>query len=775
MDKISGVTTLPPSVSKAISDSMSSRRKEAALEVEKMVKASCENQHIGGCKPGSLSSHESSVLRLVDDLIHQYVSDTSSVQSKKGGVLCLAAVAVGLAGGKSDVTQSEAMLGAMVPVLLACATDLDTGVRYYGLEAMYNVIKSTKPAVLRHCVEILETLFKVCDDSDPKNQNAAIFVSDLLKDALSDSPQDSLVVMKDILDTLVGFCVPYMHGVGGDVEEAHAQRKVFLLGWFSFIDGLSFANMYFSSIVPNLVPILILYNTDSLVPEVKHPAKKLLDHVFSDIQSSAPGQFPVQELLESLADGIIGTHELSLDLMLSTSVTLAALGWVEELIRVFPDEAWPCHAKLVKCCLKCLDEPSHGDGISQKRLEMACSLNTSLQESSMMHQVTVIESLSLLDIVIEKFGSSAEEIAKLEALRWMALLLGYYSSKRESGKVETAEHSYTSRPEMPVNDIPKLMLLHVLTQALSSDSDGIVEQGVIVLSVLSSLNSSSQPSEPSSSISQDGLALTMRTILTVFDGPDGAVLLKRKGGLILEKLSDLLTSQKLVVALLTELKLYTSSMKPANQQEGEDLEILIIQAITIMLLTSDKMESCRSLLISGTDQGRIFRKQIYNGFSPSISGSLTIAMLSKNYHLAHSIVSSLVRRDICRSTVTAMKIVVFELSQFVSLFESPAFAPTRLDLMMHSYEGGCTALRSCMMSILMILPQGGDAFAALHKRLNLVLSMHDSSSASWAKDKKNKFLHYTVGTESTKEGSELIHNDTIVQQIVDTFVAKIHK
>lgn len=78
----------------------------------------------------------------------------------QGGLLCLAAIAVGLG------AQNEEFLGEIVPPVLESFVDQDARVRYYGLESLYNIAKVSRGAFNRFFAETFDSLFRLCADSE---------------------------------------------------------------------------------------------------------------------------------------------------------------------------------------------------------------------------------------------------------------------------------------------------------------------------------------------------------------------------------------------------------------------------------------------------------------------------------------------------------------------------------------------------------------------------------------------------------------------------------
>lgn len=130
MPAATAANVLPPSVVRNLSDKLYERRKAAALEVERLV-ATAEPETLG---------------KIVDRLVGYTRSANSN--ARKGGLLCLAATAVGLAGaGGGDGAAAGlpmALLGQLLSPVLEALRDPDARTRFYALEALYNVIRAAR-------------------------------------------------------------------------------------------------------------------------------------------------------------------------------------------------------------------------------------------------------------------------------------------------------------------------------------------------------------------------------------------------------------------------------------------------------------------------------------------------------------------------------------------------------------------------------------------------------------------------------------------------------
>ncbi|KAL0018783.1 hypothetical protein WJX77_010592 [Trebouxia sp. C0004] len=159
---------LPHSVVRAIGDKLYEKRKCAALEVEQLVKSL------------AAAGNTKRVGQIIDKLIEDFAFSPQA-NYRKGGLLCLAATAVGLANNNQEFLQR------IVPPVLNSFTDQDSRVRYYACEALYNIAKVAREGFMIFFHDVFDALFRLCADSEANVQNAAQFLDNLVKDIVTAS------------------------------------------------------------------------------------------------------------------------------------------------------------------------------------------------------------------------------------------------------------------------------------------------------------------------------------------------------------------------------------------------------------------------------------------------------------------------------------------------------------------------------------------------------------------------------------------------------------
>uniref|UniRef100_A0A0A0KTT5 Uncharacterized protein n=1 Tax=Cucumis sativus TaxID=3659 RepID=A0A0A0KTT5_CUCSA len=144
------LSVIPAFVLRNLSDKLYEKRKNAALEVEGIVK-----------QLASAGDHEK--ITAVINLLTNDFTMSPQANHRKGGLIGLAAATVGLS---SDASQH---LEQIVPPVLNSFSDQDSRVRYYACEALYNIAK------------IFDALCKLSADSDANVQSAAHLLDRLVK------------------------------------------------------------------------------------------------------------------------------------------------------------------------------------------------------------------------------------------------------------------------------------------------------------------------------------------------------------------------------------------------------------------------------------------------------------------------------------------------------------------------------------------------------------------------------------------------------------------
>ena len=108
-------------------------------------------------------------------VLGQDFATSQNPHSRKGGLIGLAAIAVGLGKDTGQYTED------LIHPILACFCDPDLRVRYYACESLYNVVKVARGAILPQFTDIFGALSKLACDSEQSVKNATELLDRLMK------------------------------------------------------------------------------------------------------------------------------------------------------------------------------------------------------------------------------------------------------------------------------------------------------------------------------------------------------------------------------------------------------------------------------------------------------------------------------------------------------------------------------------------------------------------------------------------------------------------
>ena len=197
---------LPGTIVRNLSDRLYDKRKTAALEIEQMMKDMLTNEDDDGI--------ESIMTLLVRDFAQSPVANF-----RKGGLIGLAATAVGLA--SSDSGQ---YLKKVVPPVLVCFSDPDSRVRYYACESLYTIAKVARGSIIEFFNDLFDGLCKLSSDPDPNVKNGAQLLDRLVKDIVAES---------DTFD--IHTFIPLLRG---RIKQVNPFIRQFLIGWIVMLDSV---------------------------------------------------------------------------------------------------------------------------------------------------------------------------------------------------------------------------------------------------------------------------------------------------------------------------------------------------------------------------------------------------------------------------------------------------------------------------------------------------------------------------------------------------------
>jgi len=398
---------LPTTIVRAIGDKLYDRRKTAALEVEGLIK--------------NLAAQGNSyrISLIVNRLVNDYAFSPQT-NYRKGGLLSLAAATVALA----DLNQDDRKqyMDTVIPAVLNSLVDQDARVRYYALEALFNIAKVTREGFMPFFADTFEALFRLSADMDSAVHQATTYLDNLLKDIVTASPNFDV---DDFVPQLREFLAVH------DMKQC-----MFLLRWITLL--VSVPDVDLLSHLPQLLGGL-LDTMQNEWHEVREAARKALEDFLADIRQGQSVDF------NSLANVLCQRAEGS-----NPMVQLTCMAWLKELVALAKPALKAQYADILSAVLPTL---------SHSKLEIreeAKATNESLLDLPPEWQPH--DTRQVLAVVSAEMGSE-REVTRLAALNWMTALL----AKSRATVMESLD-----------------MLLPALLDALSASSERVVVESLTV-------------------------------------------------------------------------------------------------------------------------------------------------------------------------------------------------------------------------------------------------------------------------------------------------------
>eukprot|EP01111_Echinosteliopsis_oligospora_P017453 TRINITY_DN7564_c0_g1_i1.p1 TRINITY_DN7564_c0_g1~~TRINITY_DN7564_c0_g1_i1.p1 ORF type:complete len:699 (-),score=172.12 TRINITY_DN7564_c0_g1_i1:78-2174(-) len=360
-------TPIPPNTYRNLCDKLYDRRKLGATEIETLVK------DLNNVK------NEEGIKAVIKALTSDF-SDSPQGHNKKGGLIGLAAAAIGLG------SQAHNYILHLAPPVLRCFTDQDSRVRYYACESLYNIAKVTRGKVLFFFNEIFDGLCKLAADPDPNVKSGAQLLDRLIKDIVTETAVFDMDRFIPLLHERVYVTNPFC--------------RQFLVGWILVLESVPDINLlqYLPKFLDGMFVMLKDQNKD-----IRAEVDTVLSEFLTELRTAPNVDYG------SLVKTVI-YHSTSPD----DYTRLKALTWVNEFILVGKEHLLPYSAQILSGILPCL---SHDVAEIE---EAAARANTLLLD--------VVKSTDQ-DIPIQAFISSTTAQflnqwvpTRISALHWVLML-----------------------------------------------------------------------------------------------------------------------------------------------------------------------------------------------------------------------------------------------------------------------------------------------------------------------------------------------------------------
>ena len=671
-NNLSSESPLPPLVQRALGDRSYEKRKNAALEVEAMVKSLAETAANSNSN-GNANSTSSEQHKMISSLIHILSKDfcpSMNVHFRKGGLIGLAATAIGL----MPQQLTSAYLEFLIQPVLICFDDPEPRVRYYACESLYNIIKVARESVLPYFNIIFEGVATVLADTDDEVREGANLLDRLVKDIVTECEAFSVEKFLPLLQNYIRRTNPFLRNL--------------VVSWITVLDGIPDVCMI--DYLPDFLDGLFNMLSDSSL-DIRQAADSALSNFLKELIESRVVEFG--PIISILVFQCMSKERLN---------RLTSITWLSELIH-HPnsggDALLPFHAEVLGAILHCIsDQEIEIRKVSERSNSDLLNL---VRETNHGFELRI-----LLETLTKELTGKDDVPTKMAVLRWINMLLE---------KRRRAMDEYISQ------------LMPALLQLLSDQSDGVVLLTVQVLSRIS-LSGGNICDEVQ-------FKMVIKSILALFKADRrlletrGSLIVRRLCVLLNAKsvyliMSEIISSydlsaengdsftlefvatmvQTLNLILLTasELNNLRQLLENSFTSDGENLEV------------SSRSSAGR---YQAKNEGAAVFAALFHCWSNNPVSTFSLCLLARAYDLAFALVKKFSELEV---TVG----LLMQLDRLIGLIESPIFVHIRLQLLDVEAPYHTYLLKSCY-GLLMLLPQS-DAYRSLNDRLTSVCNLRDN-------------------------------------------------
>ncbi|CRG87728.1 hypothetical protein PISL3812_04748 [Talaromyces islandicus] len=750
------------SVQRLLNDKLYDKRKQGALELEKIV------------RDATIRGEHDRIQKIVDQLCHDYAYAVHQPHARNGGLIGLAAASIAL--GSEGVAP---YLQEIVPPVLACFTDQDARVRYYACESMYNIAKVAKGEILPFFNEIFDALCKLASDSELSVKNGAELLDRLVKDIVAESAASYVSVLqleeKNLLDSgkapeedisielptafsLLKF-IPLLQ------ERIHVLNpftRTFLVSWLTLLDTIPDLELvcHLPAFLGGLIKFLGDPNKD-----VNVATQGLLERFLSEIKRIARIKRGIAESKKSkdenataaasenasivtgnseevkgsdnaVADSVSGDSEDD-----ENSITLDG-DWVPgqdayvdypkilEILVGFVDTTYEEEMQLI--ALRWIDnffEISPGDILQFVPALLIQVLPAIASGSDQVRQAATRVNTSLMEYIVS-LSEDIPETSQSAASKTGPTVVKEEEDRRGSTQSirPPLEHSFSSGPSAsPPSDLDYAAAVSSLTLQFLNENEGTRVAALSWLIMLhrkaprkvlafndgtfpALLKTLSDPAEvvvtkdlqllsQISRNSEDGYFTSFMVNLLQLFSTDRK-LLEVRGNLIIRQLCMNLSPERI----------YRTLADCLEKEEDIEFASIMVQNLNNNLITAPELADLRKRLRSlDSREGQVLFIALFRSWCHNAVSTFSLCLLAQAYEQAYNLLQIFAELEM---TVN----MLIQIDKLVQLLESPVFTYLRLQLLEPERY---PFLYKCLYGVLMLLPQSS-AFAALKNRLNSV-------------------------------------------------------
>lgn len=710
---------MTPNIVRALNDKLYEKRKVAALEIEKLVRE-------------FVAQNNSTQIRHVIQILASEFALSQHPHSRKGGLIGLAACSIAL--GK----DSGLYLKELIEPVLTCFNDSDSRLRYYACEALYNIVKVARGAVLPHFNLLFDGLSKLAADPDPNVKSGSELLDRLLKDIVTESNKFDLVAFVPLLRERI--------------YSNNQYARLFIISWIHVLECVP--DIHLLDYLPEILDGLFQILGDNS-KEIRRTCEVVLGEFLKEIKKT-PSSVKFAEMANIL---VIHCQVADESKLTNDLIQLTAMTWMREFIQLAGRVMLPYSSGILTAVLPCV---SYDD---RKKItkEAASSCNHSLMKLVTLEDDDDDEEE---EVKSESTGSPSKEEPKTQSdgsdvLNASQESVGFSnisfftpaSADRPQvtldldGIVQVLDrHLHDSSTGMMTRiavlkwlyhlyiKTPRKMFRHtdslfpMLLKTLSDESDEVILKDLEVLAEIASspagqtdqvgscdnpeyklelkvpdksgqqLNSRAIDSSPSTPSMNSYFYKFMINLLKRFSLE--RKLLENRGAFIIRQLCLLLNAENIFHSM-ADILLKEEDLKFAST---------MVQTLNTILLTSAELFQLRNQLKDlRTPESCALFCCLYRSWCHNPVATVSLCFLTQNYKHAYDLIQKFGDLEV---TVDFL----MEVDKLVQLIESPIFTYLRLQLL--DVENNPYLIKA-LYGLLMLLPQS-QAFQLLSHRLRCV-------------------------------------------------------
>uniref|UniRef100_A0A672R6D6 Protein VAC14 homolog n=1 Tax=Sinocyclocheilus grahami TaxID=75366 RepID=A0A672R6D6_SINGR len=670
---------LTPSIVRALNDKLYEKRKVAALEIEKLVRE-------------FVAQNNSAQIRHVIQILATEFALSQHPHSRKGGLIGLAACSIAL--GK----DSGSYLKELIDPVLTCFNDSDSRLRYYACEALYNIVKVARGAVLPHFNVLFDGLSKLAADPDPNVKSGSELLDRLLKDIVTESNKFDLVAFVPLLRERI--------------YSNNQYARQFIISWIHVLESVPDINLldYLPEFLDGLFQIL----GDSS-KEIRRMCEVVLGEFLKEIKKN-PSSVKFAEMANIL---VIHSNDL---------IQLTSMTWMREFIQLAGRVVLPYSSGILTAVLPCLSY----DDRKKSTKEAASACNHSLMklvtpeddeddEESQTKSSPPESPGSIPGSLIYSVLCSSDRSAVTLDLDGIVQVLDRHLHDSSTGMMTRIAvlkwlyHLYIKTPRKMFKHTDSLFPM--LLKTLSDESDEVILKDLEVLAEIASSPAGQtdtsglcDSSDSKTELHIPGKKIINRMLMNSYFYKFMINLLKRfslerkllemRGAFIIRQLCLLLHAEN-VFHSMADILLKEEDLKFAST---------MVQTLNTILLTSAELFQLRNQLKDlRTQESCALFCCLYRSWCHNPVATVSLCFLTQNYQHAYDLIQKFGDLEV---TVDFL----MEVDKLVQLIESPIFTYLRLQLLDVEHN---PYLIKALYGLLMLLPQS-QAFQLLSHRLSCV-------------------------------------------------------